>query len=205
MSEVLQEVIEKNSFYRKHYQKILHLFSISLLINMVVLCVLLFNHNRTELRYVYVLADGQVVQLQSTPTLKLNSDNLVQWVANNAPKLYQLDFLNYKVQMQSMRSLFSDDGWQSYIAAFKPVLTQIQSQKLVAKAVVTGLPMIVATGYLEGQPSWKVQVPIDLNFQKDNQTQDTQYILTLTIKGIEPNLRDLRSFEIVQVLAMTKQ
>lgn len=205
MSEIVQEVIEKNSFYRKHYQKVLHLFSISLLINVVVLFVLLFNHNRTELRYVYVLADGQVVQLQSTATLRLNSDNLVQWVANNAPKLYQLDFLNYKEQMQAVRPLFSDDGWQSYVEAFKSVLTQIQSQKLVAQAVVTGLPMVIATGYLDGEPSWKVQLPIDLNFQKNNQTQDTQYILTLTVKGIEPNLRDLRSFEIVQILAVSKK
>lgn len=200
-SGVLEIIMARNDFYRRHYRLVLKVLSVSMLINFCVVVWLLWTRPTVQFKYAYVTPAGQLQQMHLSDRVQFSNETLIKWVSKIAPSLYQFDFLNFRSELNQLSTYFNVDGWPSFQKALKPTLEQIISKKLVTHVVLNGVPIIVETGMFGQVPLWKVQVPIKVMFQKGDKILNTNFLLTLTVQGHIPTPDDLRTFMIVQVIS----
>jgi intracellular multiplication protein IcmL len=138
--------------------------------------------SKPQPNYFAVTENGRLIQLESSKYAQVTDAMVVSWTSQIVPKLYALDFLNWRAEMTAVNKYFTSYGWQSYSTAFKSVLDQIVNDKLVTRATLQDVPVVVAKGTINGVLSWKVQVPVMVNFQQGPKEQTNKFILTLTIQ-----------------------
>lgn len=107
---------------------------------------------------------------------------LLRWATLAATNAYTLDFVNYEDTIEKLRSFFTNAGHKNFLAALAANnrLADIIEQKLVVTAVNHGQPILLTEGELLGLYSWKVQVPLLLNYQGASE-QSTQQRIAVTM------------------------
>ncbi|UTW43563.1 type IVB secretion system apparatus protein IcmL/DotI [bacterium SCSIO 12844] len=180
--DVLTQIIKRNDFFKQNFKRITTVLLISCILNVVLFVGLMFTiASKPQSSYFAVTENGRLLQLQGTKTAQITDAMVVSWVSQVVPKLYVLDFLNYRSQLNDINKYFTNYGWNSYSTAFKSVLDQIVKDKLVTRATLQDVPVVTAKGSVNGVMAWKVQVPVMINFQQGKKEQTNQFILSLTI------------------------
>jgi intracellular multiplication protein IcmL len=117
----------------------------------------------------------------------LSTDVLLHWAEEAATTAYTFDFYNYKQVMQTVRSYFTDAGYDGFLAALKASRTieDVVSKKLVVSCVITGNPILLNEGATpDGTYAWQVQFPLLITYQSASEQAKQQMILTLLIARV---------------------
>ncbi|WP_116963279.1 DotI/IcmL family type IV secretion protein [Fastidiosibacter lacustris] len=206
-ANVLKAITEKAEFYKNNFRLMIKILLVSVLLNLVLLLGLWYSHKEEKIYFLAIDNQGVVKELNLPQTPVVTEDMLINWVSQNVNKLYKFDFLNYKEQILALRPLFTDHGWQAFNEAFKDTIKQVVDQKMVAKAVLNGVPVVTAVGYIAGIKSWQVQVPILVTFSKGHEAGNNNMILKLTLQE-NTDISDLASgqyFGITQIIQLNEK
>ncbi|MCF6766278.1 type IVB secretion system apparatus protein IcmL/DotI [Thiotrichales bacterium 19S3-7] len=180
--DVLTQIIKRNDFYKQNFKRLTTVLLVSCILNIGLFVGLMFTiASKPQPNYFAVTENGRLLQLKGTQTAQITDSMVVSWVSQIVPKLYALDFLNYRSQLNDINKYFTSYGWTSYSTAFKAVLDQIVKDKLVTRATLQDVPVVTAKGAINGIMAWKVQVPVMINFQQGKKEQTNEFILSLTI------------------------
>lgn len=201
MSEdVLTQIIKRNDFYKQNFKRLVTVLLVSSIINVALLIGLMFSlSSKPGESYFAVTNDGRLVQLEGTKSAQITDSIVISWVSQVVPRLYALDFLNYRSQLNDINKYFTNYGWNSYSTAFKGVLDQIVKDKLVTRATLQDVPVVTAKGTINGVEAWKIQVPVMINFQQGKKEQTNEFILSLTVLQ-NPNAQTGELLGISQVI-----
>ncbi|MCF6767119.1 type IVB secretion system apparatus protein IcmL/DotI [Thiotrichales bacterium 19S11-10] len=180
--DVLTQIIKRNDFYKNNFRRLVTILLISCLLNVGLFVGLVLSFNaKPDNRYFAVTNQGKLIQLESRSSAYITNDTVISWVSDVVPKLYALDFLNYRSQLNELNKYFTTHGWNSYSTAFKPALERLVSGQLVTRATLQNVPVISAKGTMNGSMAWKIQVPVMINYQKGSKGQNSQIVLSLTV------------------------
>lgn len=125
----------------------------------------------------------------------LKAPDLIQWVSDRVPDLFNFDFLTYNEKLNSHKIFFTENGWKAYLQILNNLTSynDVVNGKLFVNSNAAGAPFVVKQGILEGRYGWWIQIPIEINYSKSvggyNSTQTFQILVvrssTLTdINGV---------------------
>lgn len=117
----------------------------------------------------------------------LSEGDLLQWVADVVPRLFDVDFLHIDDQLNQLKQYFTDNGYQVFLNQFNNNVDRdkLQSGKMFATDEITGAPIILNQGLLSGRYAWWVQIPINISYAGMETIPSSSIKLTLLVVRTE--------------------
>lgn len=133
--------------------------------------------------------DGKTYLIRMTPLSSpvISRQNLLEWAGEAAVAAYTYDVANYQNELQNvMDKYFTKSGGEAFMQSFQTsgALDNLLSKKLVVTAVVNGAPLILKEGSLLGQRTWRVQIPLLVNYQSASELETDSYVVSMLITRI---------------------
>ncbi len=181
--KALELVTLRNNFYRDNFRRMVGICLLSLLANIIlVICFVLSMQYHAKPIYFASSTHGELITMKALDKPVLSSTAVKSWISLALPSIFDLDFVNYKHNMNNARKYFTDYGWQNFLTAFNPELKRIISQQLVTSATVTDVPYIVNQGIKDGIYTWEVQVPLLVSYQKQGRESVSHQVWTIMLQ-----------------------
>ncbi len=195
----LRLVMLRNAFYKDNFRKLILVFFVSILLNIAAVLLLIFgSFHKPQAYYFEASNDGKLVFTQPLNEAVFQNTEVLAWVNQTMPILFQVDFLNYRRQYQFLREYFTDYGWMQFIKAITPTMQMIINQKYTVSAKPADVPSITSQGVVNGVYSWQVQVPLTMIY--DLGPQENQKNITYTIIVQRVNNKAGQSMGIAQIV-----
>jgi intracellular multiplication protein IcmL len=177
----------RSDFYRDNYRRVISALLISIMVIAVLASSLIYlvTHPPAP-QYFATTLQGRITPLVPLDQPNLPPSAVLQWANQAAIAAYTYNFVNYRQELQAASEFFTPDGWASFLKQLSASnnLTTVISKKLVVSAVATGAPVILDQGVIDGDYTWKVQMPMLVAFQSASQLATQQLTVTMTIKRI---------------------
>ncbi|WP_268801681.1 DotI/IcmL/TraM family protein [Piscirickettsia litoralis] len=127
INSALEKVKYRNDFYRDNFRRASLVLLISILINMVLLVSFIISLKlQPEPKYFATTTNGQLIRLHSLLKPIQSDSAVISWLSDIIPHINELDFLNYRTEIQEKRKYFTKYGWEQYLKAFKPIIEKIK-------------------------------------------------------------------------------
>lgn len=204
MSEnALAQVLMRNDFYRDGQRKLMVALSLSVVVNVIMVFLLsyLLTHPPTP-KYFATSINGRI-----TPLFALNAPNtsdnaVVQWASEAASASYSYNFVNWRSELEAASSFFTAEGWSQFTTALLDSnnLEAVKAKKLVVSAVVTGAPVILQKGLLNGRYSWRIQMPLLVTYQSASELSQQSLNVTMLVTRVD-TLNSPKGVGIAQFIA----
>lgn len=182
--ESLELVRLRNNFYRDNYRRVMKLLLIMsfVMVILVLTMAYLFTH-RPEPKYFATTQSGRVLQLVPLSSPMLSTEALLSWASQVAMGTYTYNFANYRQKIQMQEVNFTSDAWQQFLTLLKDSgnIQAVDQRKINVSAVVSGAPVVVYQGMLDGRFAWKVQVPLLVTFVSASDRFQKNYMVTMVI------------------------
>ena len=181
----LRLVMLRNAFYKDNFRKLTGVFFVSILLNIVAVLILVFgSFHKPQSFYFEASNDGKLVFTQPLNIPVFQDTEVLAWVNQTMPLLFQIDFLNYRRQYQFIREYFTDYGWMQFIKAITPTMKMIINQKYTVSAKPADVPAITSQGVVNGIYSWQVQVPLTMIYALGPQENAKPITYTVIIQRV---------------------
>ena len=115
----------------------------------------------------------------------INRQELLLWAGRAAVAAYTYDVAHYQEQLKSVvDNYFSVAGGQAFMQALQDsgAIANLVNNKLVVTSVVNGTPLILKQGSLFGTETWRIQIPILVNYQSASEVQTNAYVVSMLIR-----------------------
>ncbi|MCW8398715.1 type IVB secretion system apparatus protein IcmL/DotI [Legionella sp. PATHC038] len=183
----LTVVALRNKFYKDSQRKVMLALLIALIINIVLaaLVVYMITHPPAP-KYFATSINGRI-----TPLFPLNEPNqsdsaVLQWANQAAIAAFTYNFVNYRDELQASSGFFTPEGWDQFLSALQQSnnLDAVKAKKLIVSAVATRAPIILQKGVLNGNFSWRVQMPILVTYQSASEFTQQNNVVTMLITRV---------------------
>jgi intracellular multiplication protein IcmL len=127
-------------------------------------------------QYGYLLTedDGRILPL--VPLDKPNHEDqyVIDWTVDAITRLYSIDYINYRIQLQEARHNLTTMGWKNYQDAMRLSgnFNAIVGNQFVTTAVPIGPGRIVKTGDVKGRYAWKVEFPMLISYRASRENPE---------------------------------
>jgi hypothetical protein len=115
---------------------------------------------------------------------------VLNWVSQNVPNIYQIDFVHYRSQLNALSNYFTPTGWSQFQSTFASQLTEIINNQYIVSAAPNGVPVVTGSGVFSGTFMWQVQMPLILYFQKGSTITSRNILLTLVVARVNNVVAD---------------
>ena len=188
----LSLVVNRNFFYRDSYRKVLFVLLLSIVINILMTTVAIYNlTNPVPAQFIVTSPDGRLIPVSPLSQPVKSTPQILAWSNMAAARINSYDFVNFRRQLQDASTYFTAQGWRSYQEAFAKTqnLDYVRTNRLVATAVATGAPVVLQQGLVSGMYTWKVQLPLLVKYQSATLSKNIPTVVTMLIQrtSIEEN------------------
>ena len=119
--------------------------------------------------YKYILTDqdGGILNLTTLSTQTYRDSFVINWTIEAILKLYSIDYVNYRAQLQSQRHNLTTLGWKNFQNAMKSSgnFQAILGNQYFTTAKSTGSGTIIKTGRIQERFAWKIKFPLEIVYQ----------------------------------------
>ncbi|MGQ3892559.1 type IVB secretion system apparatus protein IcmL/DotI [Legionella sp. CNM-4043-24] len=185
--DALAAVMLRNRFYRDGQRKLIAALLTSLAVNAIMATMLFYDitHPPTP-KYFATSINGRI-----TPLFPLNEPNqsdsaVLQWANQAAIAAFTYNFVNYRSELQASSGFFTADGWTQFLTALQQSnnLDAVKAKKLIVSAVATRAPIILQKGILNGQYSWRIQMPLLVTYQSASEFSQQNNVVTMLVTRV---------------------
>lgn len=185
--DALTTVALRNTFYKDSQRKVVLALLVSLIVNIVLASMLVYMITHPPApKYFATSLNGRI-----TPLFPLNEPNqsdsaVLQWANQAAIAAFTYNFVNYRDELQASSGFFTSEGWDQFLNALQQSnnLDAVKAKKLIVSAVATRAPIILQKGVLNGNYSWRVQMPILVTYQSASEFTQQNNVVTMLITRV---------------------
>lgn len=156
------------------------------LILLATIAAIVVNFARKKQTYYVDAPSGQVTQVFPLSEPNVTPSSLINWVTQAVTSAHTLDFYGYKDTLNDLKQYFTVGGYQNFVSALNASgsLKKIINERLIVSAVTIDTAVILQEGVMNGVYSWKIQVPLLLNYQGAStvSTQKTVAVSVLVVR-----------------------
>ncbi|KTD75545.1 type IVB secretion system apparatus protein IcmL/DotI [Legionella waltersii] len=185
--DALTAVALRNKFYKDSQRRIILALMIAIIVNLMmgVLIVYMMTHPPAP-KYFATSINGRITPLFPLDEPNQSDSAVLQWANQAAIAAFTYNFVNYRDELQSASGFFTADGWDQFLGALQQSnnLDAVKAKKLVVSAVATRAPIILQKGVLNGQYSWRVQMPILVTYQSASEFTQQNNVVTMLINRV---------------------
>ncbi len=175
---------------------------VSFAILLAVIIALVVHYTRPEQKYFIDPVSGSDVEVFPLSEPNVTSTSIIKWVTQAATSAYTLDFYQYQENIDALREYFTLDGYANYVQSLNASnsLNKIISEKLVVTAVATDTAVILQEGLMAGVYTWRIQVPLLLNYQGASTTGTKKTIAVGLLVTRVPTTEAPKGIGIAQII-----
>ena len=180
----LKLVLERHTFYNDKYRLSLIALLLLLVLNICLGVGIVYNITHpTPPEFFATTTDGRIINVHPLSDPVVTDDFILQWSADIARSAFNLDFVNWKEELQRLTGKFTPSGWVWFLQQLKSSnnLTTIRNLKMVADAQITGAPQLLRKAVVGGHYGWEVQIPLLVTYQSQQKTINQTVMLTMVI------------------------
>lgn len=113
----------------------------------------------------------------------LAEPDMLQWVSEVVPSLFNVDFAHMSGQVAEVKKYFTDNGYQIYLNQLNNYADSkvVEANKLFVRGAPTRAPIILNQGVLSGRYAWWVQIPVNISYAGAVETPDVRLTLQVLI------------------------
>lgn len=128
--------------------------------------------------------------------------SLINWVTLAVTSAYTLDFYGYQDTLEELKQYFTLDGYQNFLNALDASgsLRKITRDKLVLTAVATDPAIVLQEGLMNNIYTWKIQIPLLLNYQGASTTSTQQNVAVSVLVTRVPTSEAPKGIGIAQIV-----
>ena len=201
--DALANVAMRNSFYRDGQRKMMTVLLISMVGNFLLASVLAYMITHPPApRYFATSINGRITPLIQMDAPNQSESAIAQWANQAAIATFSYNFVNYRSELVAASGFFTAEGWDQFIAALGSSnnLDAVKAKKLVVSAVATSAPVILQKGVLNGNYSWRIQMPILVTYQSASEFSQQNLNVTMLVSRVD-TLNSPRGIGIAQFVS----
>jgi intracellular multiplication protein IcmL len=180
----LKLVLERHAFYNDKYRLSLIALLLLLILNVLLIAGIAYNLTHpTPPEFFATTADGRIINVHPLSDPVVTDDFVLQWSADVARSAFDLDFVNYREELQRLTSNFTPSGWAWFLQQLKASnnLKTIQDLKMVSDAKITGAPQLLRKAVVGGHYAWEIQIPLLVTYQNQRRNITQTIMLTMVV------------------------
>lgn len=159
-----------NNYYRDSFDRVLIIAVIIIVAIGCLLGVIVYNYLKKPAPVTFLVAQDMRVQLPKE-YLDLSMEypaeaDLLQWVSEVIPDIFQVDFLRWDEEVQAIQKFFTPNGYQIFINQLNNYASKtfLQSKRLFTKCTPLGAPVILDKRAVGGHFAWRIQIPVQISY-----------------------------------------
>ncbi|MCH9644787.1 MAG: type IVB secretion system apparatus protein IcmL/DotI [Gammaproteobacteria bacterium] len=179
--------VNDRTLYRDHYRSTVKWLGVFGMLAVALALILGYmSVTREQPSYYASTTTGEVIPLHSLSEPVITQQHMLMWSSLAVRAAYNLDFANYKQQLDSAEQYFTPAGFDKFQQALKDddVLSTLIDQKLDMSAVVTDTPVVLNTAILNGRYTWRVQMPVLVTFTSASETRKLHMTVTMNVQRV---------------------
>lgn len=185
--DALTVVALRNKFYKDSQRKVIFALLMAIIVNLVLgsMLVYIITHPPAP-RYFATSINGRITPLFPLDQPNQSDSAVLQWANQAAIAAFTYNFVNYRDELQSSSGFFTPEGWDQFLNALQQSnnLDAVKAKKLIVSAVATRAPIILQKGVLNGNFSWRVQMPILVTYQSASEFTQQNNVVTMLITRV---------------------
>lgn len=185
--DALAVVHIRNQFYKDSQRKVMLALFIAALANLIIggLLFYIISHP-PEPRYFATSINGRITPLFPLDQPNQSDSAVLQWANQAAIAAFTYNFVNYRDELQASSGFFTADGWDQFLSALQQSnnLDAVKAKKLVVSAVATRAPIILQKGILNGNYSWRIQMPMLVTYQSASEFTQQNNVVTMLVTRV---------------------
>lgn len=186
-ADALTVVALRNKFYKDNQRKVIFALLIAILVNLVLgwMLVYIITHPPAP-KYFATSINGRITPLFPLDQPNQSDSAVLQWANQAAIASFTYNFVNYRDELQASSGFFTPEGWDQFLNALQQSnnLDAVKAKKLIVSAVATRAPIILQKGILNGNFSWRVQMPILVTYQSASEFTQQNNVVTMLITRV---------------------
>ena len=183
----LTVVALRNKFYKDSQRKVMLALLIALVVNIVLAALLVYMITHPPApKYFATSINGRITPLFPLSEPNQSDSAVLQWANQAAIAAFTYNFVNYRDELQASSGFFTAEGWDQFLSALQQSnnLDAVKAKKLIVSAVATRAPIILQKGVLNGNFSWRVQMPILVTYQSASEFTQQNNVVTMLITRV---------------------
>jgi intracellular multiplication protein IcmL len=185
--DALTVVALRNQFYKDSQRKVILALLVAIVVNIVLASMLVYilTHPPAP-KYFATSINGRITPLFPLDEPNQSDSAVLQWANQAAIAAFTYNFVNYRDELQASSGFFTADGWDQFLNALQQSnnLDAVKAKKLIVSAVATRAPIILQKGVLNGNYSWRVQMPILVTYQSASEFTQQNNVVTMLITRV---------------------
>lgn len=185
--DALTVVALRNQFYKDSQRKVILALLVAILVNIVLASMLVYilTHPPAP-KYFATTINGRITPLFPLDEPNQSDSAVLQWANQAAIAAFTYNFVNYRDELQASSGFFTAEGWDQFLNALQQSnnLDAVKAKKLIVSAVATRAPIILQKGVLNGNYSWRVQMPILVTYQSASEFTQQNNVVTMLITRV---------------------
>ncbi len=185
--DALTVVALRNKFYKDSQRKVIFALLLAIVVNLVLgsMLVYIITHPPAP-KYFATSINGRITPLFPLDQPNQSDSAVLQWANQAAIAAFTYNFVNYRDELQSSSGFFTPEGWDQFLNALQQSnnLDAVKAKKLIVSAVATRAPIILQKGVLNGNFSWRVQMPILVTYQSASEFTQQNNVVTMLITRV---------------------
>ena len=194
-----------NSMVDKGASVLIKLLNLSIIGNLIlILLVILTYTHPIQPNYFSTSYGGAKSPLTAIDEPNTSDYAVLQWANIAAISALTYDFVNYESQLKNASQFFTSEGWSTYMQALKSSnnLEQVVAKKIIVNVVATKPPIIIAKGYLNGNYSWRIQIPVLLTYKSASSLSPQNLVIVMLVSRV-PTLESYKGLGIKEFVSTT--
>ncbi|HTM63391.1 MAG TPA: DotI/IcmL/TraM family protein [Gammaproteobacteria bacterium] len=178
----------QDNFYRDSFGKVIFIIgclSVSILF-LAAISIYIFTHKPPPTTF-RVAEEWRVMAPVPIQQPYLSSPDLLQWVSEVVPGLFDLDFLNMDSELEDAKKYFTKNGYQIYLNQLQNYADKdmVRTYKMFVHGEPSGAPTILNQGVLSGRYAWWVQIPVKISYAGSRDMIDNTLTLQVLVVRTE--------------------
>lgn len=147
-------------------------------------------------------AQGKTIEVFPLTQPNVTPSSLIKWVTQAVTSSYTIDFYNYQDTIDGLKQYFTNDGYDHFVSAMRNSgsLQKIINDKLIVSAVAIDTAVILQEGIMNNVYSWKIQIPLLLNYQGASTTSARKTIVANVLVNRVPTDLAPKGIGIAQIV-----
>ena len=181
----LELVLLRNLFYRDAYKRVWLCVFLVFLIDVALLVGVAYRATQSPApQYFAATPDGRIIQQHSLTDPVKSDAQILAYVSKVTNIIYQMDYVHWQDQLQTVSNYFTPQGWRNYVDTLKASnnLNTLTQFSMVTKVQMTGVPQILQKGIVGGHYAWVIKTPVLVQYVSPShatisQSLDITYII----------------------------
>ena len=179
-----RQITLRNDFYRDGFRLlVIALPLMALLLLAAGLAIYHLLNRPADRTYFTIDQENRVVKIVGLREPFITDSKLLEWVSERVVRSTRLDPLNLVAQVNDLRPDYTKEGFEGFQQALvdSGTVEMMQRKVLVMSGTLTGSPVIIKQGVEAGVYTWRVRMPMVVDFKSAAATNQRKRVVDVVV------------------------